>query len=182
MMSKFKPTLILLFALAILTVAWWYFTPPPAPVDEWKPAKQDKRVKGVSKKTIKPEDCGVVVYDPPAKDKLDLPDEVKKDPKKHVTAAVTVPSDEHPQSVVTVFDESTGETSALTQRMEFPLIATEQRGQVWLGYGLRNGGARVGRILLREDLLQVKALHLGLNASLDTDGAWFVGVGVGYRW
>jgi hypothetical protein len=36
--------------------------------------------------------------------------------------------------------------------------------------------------MLREDLLQVKALHLGLNASLDTDGAWFVGVGVGYRW
>lgn len=180
MMSKISPKWILLSGLAVLAIAWWYYTPPSAPVEEWKPAKQDKRLSGTSTKTIKPPG-GVVVYDPPAKEKLDLPDEVKKDPKKHVTAAVTVPSDEHPQSVVTIFDESTGQTTALTQRMAFPLLAAEQRGQVWLGYGLRNG-ARVGRIMLREDLLQVKALHLGLNASLDTDGAWFVGVGVGYRW
>lgn len=180
-MQRAIPYIILMISLIILALAWRYFTPKPAPVGEWKPATQDKRVSGTPTKTIKPPG-GVVVYDPPAKEKLDLPDEVKKDPKKHVTAAVTVPPDEHPQSVVTIFDESTGQTTALTQRMEFPLLATEQRGQVWLGYGLRNGGTRVGRILLREDLLQVKSLHLGLNASLDTDGAWFVGVGVAYRW
>jgi hypothetical protein len=30
--------------------------------------------------------------------------------------------------------------------------------------------------------MQVKALHFGANATLDSDGELFAGVGVGFRW
>ena len=170
----------LLIFLAILAMTWWYFTPPPAPIGEWTAPKKDGRIAGVGSHTIPA--SGVVVIDPAAKDKLDLPDPVKQNPKKHVTAAVIIKPDERPQSVVSIFDEATGQTDTLTQRMSYPMLATEQRGQLWLGYGIKTSGERVGRILLREDLLQVMALHAGVGATLDTDGGYFVGAGVAYRW
>ena len=152
-----------------------------APAGEWKQAKQDNRVKGEPTQTIKPKDCKVVVIAGAAKEKLELPLEIKQDTTTHITSAVTIPSEERQQSVVTLFNETTGRTDTYTQTLQYPLLAIEQRGQLWLGYGMTRSG-QVGRILFREDLLQVKALHLGMNATVDTDGAWFAGVGVGYRW
>jgi hypothetical protein len=37
-------------------------------------------------------------------------------------------------------------------------------------------------MMVREDLLQVKALHLTANAALDSDGQIFVGGGVSWGW
>lgn len=167
--------------LLALAVAWLYLKPVPGVVEEWTKPRTDSRVEDLPKKRIKPPG-GVIVIDGPAKEKLDLPDEVKENPSQHVAAAVVVRSDERPQSVATIFDESTGEFSSLTQRMEYPWLQAEQRGQVWVGYGLKTQGAQVGRILVREDLLQLKAIHLGVTASADTDGSALIGVGAAYRW
>jgi hypothetical protein len=179
-MERLRKYAIVAAILGLLVITWNVMRDKPAPVGEWRAAEPDRRIDGTGTSTINPK--RVAVYNPPAKDKLDLPDQVKNDPSKHVTSAVIVKSDERPQSVVTIFDQTTGQTTALTQRMEYPLLAAEQRGQIWIGYGQRNGGQMVGRILIREDLLQVKALHAGVNATLDADGAWFAGAGVGYRW
>jgi len=35
---------------------------------------------------------------------------------------------------------------------------------------------------VREDVLQIKSVHLGATASLDSDRDYFVGVGVGVKW
>ena len=160
----------------------WLATRSTDGAGQWQPAKPDPRIADTGTETVKPKDCTVIVRKPAAKQALDLPEPIKADPAKHVTAAVIIPPDEHPQSVVSLFDSATGQTETLTQRMEHPWLATEQRGQVWVGYGLAEGGRRAGRILLREDLLQVKALHLGGMASIDTGGQWFAGVGVAWRW
>jgi len=173
--------LLALFAAGVVLGAWLAYR-PAQPADDWQPAQPDKRIANAGTQTVQPKDCRVVVVGPAAKDQLDLPPEIRNNPAQHVSASAIVPSDEHPQSVVTLFDTTTGQTKAITQRLTHPWLATEQRGQLWAGYGLTPGGERVGRILLREDLLQVKALHLGTNASLDTDGRWFAGIGVAYRW
>lgn len=172
---------LVLFFAGVVTGAWLANKPTP-PAGEWTSPKKDGRIADAGTEPIKPKDCTVIAAKPAAKDKLGLPDQVKQDPKKHVTSAVIILPDERPQSVVTLFDESTGQSSSLTQRMGYSLLATEQRGQLWLGYGIKNGGARVGRILLREDLLQVMALHAGVAATVDMDGGYFVGAGVAYRW
>lgn len=172
---------LVLFFVGVVTGAW-LANKPAQPAGVWTTPKKDGRIADVGTEPVKPKDCIVIAAKPPAKEELDLPDPVKQDPKKHVTSAVIIQPDERPQSVVGIFDEATGQTDMLTQRMAYPWLATEQRGQLWLGYGIRNGGERAGRILVREDLLQVKALHAGLHASLDSDGRWFAGGGVGYRW
>jgi hypothetical protein len=172
---------LVLFFAGVVTGAW-LASKPTAPAGEYSAPKKDDRIADVGTEPVKPKDCTVIASKPAAKDKLGLPDQVKRDPKQHVTSAVIIRPDERPQSVVSLFDEATGKTSSLTQRMAYPLLATEQRGQLWLGYGIRNGGERVGRILLREDLLQVMALHGGVQASIDTDGRYFAGAGVVYRW
>lgn len=165
-----------------IIIGAWLCHKDPEPAGEWTKPKQDSRIADTGTETIKPQDCAVVVAKPGAKKKLDLPPEVQADPKKHVTTAVIIQPDERPQSVVSIFNEATGTTDMLTQRLAYPWLAIEQRGQLWAGYGLKPNGERAGRILLREDLLQLSALHLGAHASIDTDGQWFAGVGVGYRW
>lgn len=170
-----------IFMVGAITGAWLAYKPAES-VGETKPAAQDKRLEDVGTQTIQTADCGVVVAKPAAKGKLNLPPAIAEDPSKHVTSSSTVTAGERPQAIITLLDQTTGQTTAVVQQLEYPWLATEQRGQMWIGYGLADGGRRAGRLMLREDLLQVKALHLGGQASVDTDGQWFAGVGVAWRW
>jgi hypothetical protein len=68
-----------------------------------------------------------------------------------------------------------------TRREPLPWLRAEQTGAVSLLYGYKNGRP-IGRMMVREDLLQVKALHLTANAALDSDGQIFVGGGVSWGW
>lgn len=169
----------LAIGLAIVAFTWWHFTPPPAPPGEWTAPKTDARLKGFGSHTVPA--SGVVVVDDGAKDKLDLPDPVKQDPKKHVTSAVIIQSDERPQSVVSIFDEATGQTDTLTQRMAYPLLATEQRGRFGVGGGFKSG-KQVGHVYLGETLLQIKGWHAGGAVHLFTDGSHLEELVVEYRW
>ena len=173
--------LLALFIAGVVLGAWLAYK-PAQPAGDWQPAQPDKRISTTPTQTVQPKDCRVVVAAPAAKDQLDLPPDIRNNPAQHVSASAVVQPDEHPQSVVTIFDTTTGQTKAITQRLTHPWLATEQRGQLWAGYGLTPGGERVGRILLREDLLQIKAMHLGMTGEVDTMGGWFVGLGVAYRW
>lgn len=175
-MNKLLTIIMILIAGLVL----WMLQPTPQPVDTWHPAEPDKRLSTVPKVDITPPK--VPVYTAPAKRKLNLPDEIKDDPNKYVLTSARLPKDTHPQTVTTVIDKQTGEVQTLFRQEPHPWLAVEQTGELRLDYGIKNGFARVGRITLREDLLQVKALHLGVHATLDTDGAWFAGAGVGWRW
>lgn len=173
--------MLALFGAGVILGAWLCHK-EPVPAGKWTQLKKDGRIADVGTEAIKPKDCAVVVAKPTAKHKMDLPPEIQADPKRHVTTAIVIQPSERPQSVVSLFNEATGTTDMLTQRMAYPWIAIEQRGQLWIGYGLADGGRRAGRIMLREDLLQLSALHLGGMASIDTGGQWFAGIGMAWRW
>lgn len=169
-----------LVALLAAGIIWYYATPKLSPVQQWQPAKVAPQIALVHKQDIVPPK--VSVYMPVAKRKLDLPAVVQEDPHSYVLDSVRLPSDRHPQTVTTLIDEQTGQTETLVRREPLPWLAAEQTGEARVDIGIKNGMARVGRLTLREDLLQVKALHAGLNASIDTDGQFFAGAGIGYRW
>lgn len=169
-----------LFFAGVVTGAWLGNKPTP-PAGEWAKPKQDGRIAGAGTTTVKPKDCGVVVYKPAAKDKLDLPTPIKADIRKHVTASVIVPPDERPQSVVTLFDESTGQSSSLTQRMAYPLLSTEQRGRFGLAAGYKSG-RRIGHVYLGETLVQVKGWHVGGELHVFTDRDHVEEIIMEYRW
>lgn len=166
--------------LVFFVVVWYVATPKPAPVNQWQPAKPAGQVADVPKTALscKP----VVVYAQAAKGKLDLPQPVLADTSKYVLSADQVRPDLHPQTITTIYDEQTGQTDTLVRLDPYPWLAAEQTGEVWVGYGVKNGGARIGLLSLTEDLVQVKALHFGVAGSVSTDGSVFAGLGAGYRW
>lgn len=181
-------------AIAALVAAGWYlwdrFTPAPAPVNQYVPATAPRQLALVPKVAIQPKQ--VKVYAQPAKAKLKLPPQMQQDPNIYALAATKVKPGLHPQTVVTTLNAVTGETETLIRRDPLPWLRPEQTGELRLDYGYKSvpsfakdgwgGFNRVTRLTLREDLLQVKALHAGINASIDSDGQMFAGVGVGWRW
>jgi hypothetical protein len=167
-------------SLIFLAVLWWVATPKPAPVGRWNTAKTAPQVATTPTQQLQ---CRpVVVYLPSAKPALDMPPDVQADKHKYVLAANQVKPDLHRQTLTTIYDENTGQTETLYRREPYPLLAAEQTGEVWVGYGVKNGGGRIGLLSVTEELLQVKALHFGLSGSVSTDGSVFAGVGAGYRW
>lgn len=172
--------LALVMVLALLVLAWWHFTPSPAPVGSTVVAQKAPELKKAPRQNITPPK--VSVYKPPAKAKLDLPADIQGDPNKYVLDSVKLPNDTHPHTVTTVIDATTGEVQTFDRRDPLPWFKPEQTGEARLDYGFKAGRPMIARLTLREDLLQVKALHAGINASLDADGQYFVGAGVSWKW
>lgn len=174
-MNKILAILMILVAGIVL----WMLKPNPEPVGEWHSAEPDKRLKDVPKKDITPPK--VPVYAGKAKDKLKLPDDVKDDPNKYVLTSTKLPNDTHQQTVTTVIDSETGEVQTFTRREPLPWLAVEQTGEIGIGYGFKNG-QKAGHLFAREELLQIKAAHLGAGVHLFTDGTNMVELTMAVKW
>jgi hypothetical protein len=174
---------VLVFLLSVGVFLWaWaaWMNPKPPPVGVFVPAPPAKEVINVPKidvptKTIK-------AYPKLAKAKMGLPPAEQQDDNMYLVSATKLSADLHPRTVVSVLDIKTGEVKQEVRVDPYPWIAAEQTGEVRFDYGVKSDGQRVGRLSLRENLVQIKALHFGVSATLDTDGAAFAGVGVGYKW
>lgn len=166
---------------AIVLIAFWYVkTPTPPPVNTWVPAKPASEVAHVGTEAVACKQ--IIVYKEAAKQKLNLPAPIANDPNQHVIAATDVKPDEHTNTVVTVVDPLTGQSSTITRRDPYPLFAFLQKGEVRFDVGLKNAGSKVGRFTLKEDLLQIKGVNVGVNLNADTDRAYFIGGGLVYKW
>jgi len=166
---------------ALVLIAFWYVkTPTPAPINTWVPAKPAAEVAHVGTEAVA---CKtIIVYKDAAKQKLDLPPAIANDPNQHVISATDVKPDEHTDTVVTTVDLLTGQSTTIIRRDPYPLFAFLQKGEARFDVGLKNAGSKVGRFTLREDLLQIKGVNVGVNLNADTDRAYFIGGGLGYKW
>jgi hypothetical protein len=115
------------------------------------------------------------------KRRINLPPEVAADPAQVVLDSSRVAASEHDYTLTTLLDVETGATVTLAERLPLPWLAPETRGELGISYGLRDG-APMGRVTLRQNLLQVRATRLGALATIDEDGQWYAGVGLWYRW
>lgn len=169
--------------LAIMSVV------PSRPVATPRVATVAPEVRRVETEVITPK--SIVVYKAPAKKKLAaagaIPKSLEVDTNVAVVAASRVPARERATTVTTTLNTVTGATETYVADAPRPWVALENRGSVSLDYGLkldyRNlAPKQVVRLTVREDLVQLKALHLGLVVSGDSDGTAFAGVGLSYRW
>lgn len=167
------------FLLAAV-VLWFTLKPHPAPVGTTVLAKPAQELRNKPKTELHPEK--VQAYAPPVKKDLGLPADVQDDPNKYVLGSAKLPADTHPHTVTTVIDAKSGNAQIFYRRDPLPWLTAEQTGEIRLDYGFKNGFTKTARLSLRDDLVQIKAIHLGLNAAVDGDRDWFVGVGIGYRW
>ncbi|MEK6849143.1 MAG: hypothetical protein AABY01_01085 [Nanoarchaeota archaeon] len=170
----------MVFALIAAGILIWMFKPSHEHIGQWTPTTPAPQIRDVPHVDIKPPK--VRAFAPKAKNKLDLPQDIKDDPDKYVLTSSLLPSDRSPVTFTTVIDAKTGDVQMFERHEPTPWLAVEQAGELRLDYGIKNGFERVARLTMRGELLQVKALHLGVHATLDTDGAWFAGAGVGWRW
>lgn len=179
MRVKTRASMMIGAVLVCLAAAAWLFWPapatPPAPVV----ATPAPAVAGMKPMTIQPK--SVRALPPRAKRKLALPTEVQAATSIYALTASHVDPGERPRTLITTLDADTGEVVAYERIEPLPWIAPSTRGEVGISYGLRDG-VPMGRLSLRQNLLQVKALRLGAQAHLDEDGEWFAGVGVWYGW
>lgn len=171
MKGNFLPIILVVACVAL--AAWVLSRPSP-----WQIAPPLENVPKVSVQMAAP----IKVYAGVSKAKLNLPAAILAAPNKHIADATRVKPDQRPQTIVTVVDSETGDVETIIRKEPLPWIARQQTGEMRIDSGIKNGARRVGRISLTQDVLQIKALHLGMRASLDTDGQYFVGVGVSWKW
>lgn len=159
---------------------WDRFSPINQPVGQWTDAKQPKLLENIPKINISPKT--VKVYNKSAKKKLNLPEKFLQDESQYVLSSTTLKHDWRPQTITTVLNGETGESTTITRREEYPWLAAENTGEIRVEYGTKFHGVPVGRLSIRQDFIQIKALHLGISASIDSDKEAFTGIGVSYKW
>ena len=187
MLSKeLRPKLLGLFTICVLAYAIdMYLSPAPAPANSLPAtlAVKSTSVSSASKVDVVVKKSTVRAYKQTAKVDLQLPVTVQTDETKVVTDSSLVASSEHRTEVTSVLDVSTGETSTYVHLVPDPWLSSEHRGTASLAYGIKlPTNQMVGRLSVREDLVQIKGIHLGIQATVDTDGDAFAGAGVSYRW
>jgi len=148
-----------------------YFMPHDKPANNSHMATEAPSVAKVDKVAVTP--VKVWVYDSSAKGKLPLPDTIKNNPDEHVLTASKVEG----HTVITAINTTTGEATTVDNKDPLPWVAAVQLNEVKLEYGLSG----VGRLSYRRDIFQIKAANFGVSATLDSDGSYFIGAGIAYR-
>ncbi|MHB8981450.1 hypothetical protein [Thiobacillus sp.] len=178
-MKKNRVSMLLLATIVILLACALTFWPRDTPdVGVSAPLPAAKEVRTVEK--VRTEVKVVYVYPKAVKAKLDLPAPVVTDDAKQVIATGKLDAEERPYTLSAVLDTETGGSQVYARPDPLPWVGPGRRGAVGVAYGLKNGHA-AGRMYAQHDLLQIKALHAGARGTVDTDGDWFAGGYVEFR-
>lgn len=168
MIAKIRTALEVIGILVCAVLLWMVTQKPKAwPVNQPTAAQAAPEVADIPKVAITPPK--VKVYAPEAKDKVALPPAVQGDPAISVLESSKLPESEHPQTVTTVLNSATGDTSTYVTTDPYPWIASEYRREVGAGYGLKNG-QKAGHFFANVELVQIKAAHIGGGLHWFTDG------------
>ncbi len=172
------PALTMIAAVLVCfgAAAGWWIWGDQTRTAQSTPAPQ---VKGLPTVTVPTRQ--IQALPPVAKRKLNLPAAVRANPAQHVVSASRVDPDIRPHTITTVMDAETGQTSTYDTPEPLPLVSTTTRGEAGIAYGLRDG-VPMGRLFLRQILVDIKAARVGLEGQVDQDGMWFAGVTVVVRW
>ena len=175
--------LIGLLSILVIAISGWFayhLVHKPAPVDS-TPAVAAPAVVGIAKEETKL--TKIQVYKQEAKTTLPIPQEIKNDKAEHIVAATQTPDDGHKHVIVTAVNTDTGQTVTIDHKEPLPWLTVEKHNELRLDYGYKGNPTPipVTRVSFRMELVQVKALHFGLNTSLDVGGEYFIGGGVGWK-
>lgn len=158
---------------------WFEYRPEAVPTNTWEPVKPAPQVAKVDKVAVHPKQ--VQVYAPKAKAKLRLPESMQAHPEVQVIAATAITASAHPQSVVTTINTDTGQAETFIREEPLPWLALRRSGELSLHVGYK-GMQKITRLSITQDMLQVKAIAAGVHAALDSDGQYFIGAGMTWRW
>ena len=168
-----------IIAAIIASVTIWIFANRQPEKIISSPATAAPAIQNVQKVPVQVKT--VQVYPASVKKKTDLPKSEQDNPIIAVLDSSKIQPDLHPQTITTILNTQTGETSTTIVQNPYPLFTEERRKEIRFSYGIKSTGT-VGRIQFTDDLYQVKAIHLGFIGVADTDGEFFIGASAAYRW
>lgn len=177
-MIRYAPAAALaLILLVLLAMLWPRETVAPVAV-RLPPAVEVREVEKVVVKVKY-----VKVYPDPVKDDLDLPADVEQDPAQKVISTAKLDAEERPYTLIGILDTKTGDASIYARPDPQPWLKPNTLSEVGAFIGYHNSAPSV-RIEARQELLRIKAAHVGLIASADVGSELntYVGAGVWMRW
>lgn len=170
---------LVVFIAGLLTGLFWpSSSTPPANSNQATIAPE---VAQIEKEEIKP--TTLKVYKTKAKDKLPIPQDIKRDENEHVLIASKIKNDGHDHTVITVVNDKTGEATTIDHKNPLPWLAVERKRELRLEYGYKNNISPVSvfRLTYRADFIQSKMFHAGISTSLDSDLEYFIGAGISWK-
>ena len=160
----------ILFGIAFVVLAAWviwkdHFRPVER-AGQTVEAAQAKEVKGLPTEAAAIAGGAVQALPDSVKPKLNLPAAVAGNRKKRVIAASKIKASDRPHTVTTLIDTDTGKAETYVRTDPLPWVAFRSSGAAGVYYGMKNGEQAI-RVQVRQDVIQVKAVHVGALASVD---------------
>lgn len=181
-MIRFRFWVFVILTGGTLVYAWWTLRPKYSPVSV--PVIARPAIKDSERVTIQ---TPIKVYTPKAKKKAKIPQSMKDDSSIHLVSSSSVKADTHPHTISTVVDAQTGNVTTYDVRDPLPWIAINPHGEAGIGYGWKysqgQGLHQATRLIVRQNLLDVKAAKISLQGSIDPqDREAFAGVFLTASW
>jgi hypothetical protein len=186
MLSKIHKYLTLILAvICVVLLCIVFASRSPETVGQTAQASTANEVAG---KTTSPVNVAVQTFNDSVKNRLNLPSDVAANKSKKVVSASKVKASSHPSTVTTLIDSGTGKTETYVRTDPLPWLSVSHQGGAGASI-LQNfrTGDQVLRLHARQDLVQIKALHLSGVLSADiarssgqTDP--YAGLNIEYRW
>jgi hypothetical protein len=98
--------------------------------------------------------------------KLDIPEEIKTDPSKHITTTATLPKSKGGYDIISVTDDN-GDTEILTKEKPPALFSFDNSGRVGIGVGLDTRSGQTGKAFVEYTPLTVLGVTAGVEAQLN---------------
>lgn len=118
-------------------------------------------------------------------EKLQLPDEIGKNPDKQVIATAKIPPHEGDTNAVAVMDTRTGEGSISVKQEDPPIFAFKNQKEIGGRFGYTTDESGVKQVVDaygRWTVLRVWKIHLGLYGEVNSKPEGKTAVDVSYRW
>lgn len=96
--------------------------------------------------------------------KVEIPDAIKNDPNKQITAVVDTKPSKGGSEIVAVVDVVTGETIITERPKPIPLFEFVNEKKIGAGYGVGTAG-NTAKLFVAYDAIRVDKFHLGLQAE-----------------
>lgn len=170
--------------LAIACVVAWYrgnHSPPNPPKTQYIYVPQVKEVEKIKRVEI-PVEKIVVIEKNAAVSKLDLPDEIKNDNNKQVTASGVVPPYDGDTNVLAIIDTQTGVSSISAKQVPLPFFDFEMKRAIGVRYGYSTKYGSQADAYGRIDFFRIAGIHLGVYGEINSTGDAKGMFQTEYRW
>lgn len=187
-MNRYSTWIVVVAAtLLAIWLGWLWYGKQPAAPQEWQQAPPARQVAGIPKVDHPAPKMIRVIPKQAASKALDLPQDVAQDDNQQVIATADIAPAPDGATAVTVINTETGESTILVKAKPRPLFAFLRSGAAGVRYGVDSKGDQQAALFVRQDVLRVGNVHLGLTAEARTSPAKgsaeaYGAVEVSYRW